>query len=152
MEFRTGSFEKKCLRFQNLVYKDDSAFCRAAELSKTGTKTLEEHKAVDSLKEQTKRGNVSVNKRHDNSANERRENDDRDARDSVHREILRYKFSGGKHRAAKKSCPAFGKRCSLCGRMNHFASQCFTKTRVNVVESDSESELDEHCLTLRSVD
>ena len=145
MKFRTSSFEK------NLVYKGALAFCRAAELSQTRTKTMEEHKAVDSLKEQTKRGNVSVNKRHDNSANERRENDNRDAKDSIHKEVPRYKFCGGKHRAAKKSCPAFGKRYSLCGRMNHFASQCFTKTRVNV-ESDGRSELDEYCLTLRSVD
>ena len=143
---------ENCLRFQTLLYKGTSAFCRAAELSKTRTKTLEEHKALDSLKEQTKRGNVSVNKRHDNSANERRENDDRDAKDFVHKEVLRYKLCGGKHRAAKKSCPAFGKRCSLCGRTTHFASQCLTRTRVNVVESDSESELDEYCLTLRSVD
>ena len=112
---------------------------------------MEEHKAVDSLKEQTKRGNVSVNKRHDYSANERCEKDDRDAKDSIHKEVPRYKLCGGKHRAAKKSCPAFGKRCSLRGRMNHFASQCFTKTRVNV-ESDGRSELDEYCLTLRSVD
>ena len=98
---------ENCLRFQTLVYKGTSAFCRAAELSKTRTKTLEEHKALDSLKEQTKRGNVSVNKRHDNSANERRENHDRDAKDSVHKEVLRYKLCSGKHRAAKKSCPSW---------------------------------------------
>ena len=36
--------------------------------------------------------------------------------------------------------------------MNHFASQCFTKTKVNHVESESESEVDEYCLTLSSVD
>ena len=36
--------------------------------------------------------------------------------------------------------------------MNHFASQCLSKTRVNVVESESESEIDEYCLTLHSVD
>ena len=36
--------------------------------------------------------------------------------------------------------------------MNHFASQCLSKTRVNVVESESESEIDEYCLTLHSVE
>ena len=41
---------------------------------------------------------------------------------------------------------------SVCGKMNHFASHCFTKTRGYVVESDSESELNEYCLMLRSVD
>ena len=126
------------------------SICRAAELSKT--RTLEEGEAVNPLKDQTKRGKVSANKSHDKSANKRRENDDRNARDSSPKEVLRCKFCGGKHRAAKKSCPAFGRRCSACGRMNHFATQCLSKTRVNVVESESESELDEHCLTLHSVE
>ena len=100
---------------------------------------------VNSLKEQTKRGKVSV-KRRDNSANKRRENAGRDVKDSSHKEVLRCKLCG-----AKKSCPAFGKSFSVWGRMNHFASQCFTETRVNVLKSESESELDEYCLTLRSV-
>ena len=36
--------------------------------------------------------------------------------------------------------------------MNNFASQCLSKTRVNIVESESESEIDEYCLTLHSMD
>ena len=43
------------------------SICRAAKFSETRTKTLEEGVAVNSLKEQTKRGKVSPNKRHDNS-------------------------------------------------------------------------------------
>ena len=80
------------------------------------------------------------------------ENADRNARDSSPNEVLRCKFCGGKHHVTKKSCPVFGKRCSVCTRMNHFASQCLSKTRVNVVESESESEIDEYCLTLHSMD
>ena len=95
---------------------------------------------------------MSAKKSHDKSFNKRRENADRNARDSSPNEVLRCKFCGGKHRAAKKSCPVFGKMCSVCGRMNHFASQCLSKTRVNVVESESESEIDEYCFTLHSVD
>ena len=82
-------------------------------------KTWEEGEAVNSLKDQTRRGKVSANKSHDKSANKRRENDDRNAKDSSPKEVLRCKFCGGKHPAAKKSCSAFGKRCSVCGRMNH---------------------------------
>ena len=89
---------------------------------------------------------MSANKSHDKSADKRRENDDRNARDSSPKEVLRCKLFGGKHRAAKKSCPAFGKRYSACGKMNHFASQCLSTKRVSVVESESESEPDE-CLT-----
>ena len=80
--------------------------CRAAELSKTRTKNLEEDEAVDSLNGQTKRVKVSVNKRH----NKRRENDNQDAKDSRHKEVLKWKFFGGKHRVAKKSFSAFSLR------------------------------------------
>ena len=72
------------------------------------------------------------------------ENADRNARDSSPNEVLRCKFCGVKHHVTKKSCPVFGKRCSVCRRMNHFASQCLSKTRVNVVESESEGEIDEY--------
>ena len=118
---------------------------------KTRTKTLKEGEAVNSLKEQTKLGKVSVNKGRNNSANKRRENDDWDVEDSSQKEVFRCKFFSAKHRAASKSRPPPGKSCSVCGRMNHFASQSFTKTRVNVVESESEGELVEYCLTFRSV-
>ncbi len=48
------------------------------------------------------------------------------------------KRCGSKHRP--KQCPAFGKQCSKCKGMNHFAKQCFSKkqakqsTNVHVVE------------------
>ena len=143
---------EELLKIPDLDLQRCLSICRAAELSKTRTKPLEEGEAVNSRKNLTKRGKVSANKSHSKSANKRRKNDDRNARDSSPKEVLRCKFCGGKHRAAKKSCPAFGRRCSACGRMNHFATQCLSKTRVNVVESESESELDEYCLTLHSVD
>ena len=143
---------EELLKIPDLDLQRCLSICRAAELSKTRTKTLEEGEAVNSLKDQTRRGKVSAKKSHDKSFNKRRENADRNARDSSPNEVLRCKFCGGKHRAAKKSCPVFGKMCSVCGRMNHFASQCLSKTRVNVVESESESEIDEYCLTLHSVD
>ena len=95
---------------------------------------------------------MPVNKRRANSHNKRRETSEQDAKDFSRKEIQRCKFCDGKHWAAKKSCLAFGKSCSFCRRMNHFAPQCFTKTKVNLVESKSESEVDEYCLTLRSVD
>ena len=77
MESRTSSFEKELPKIPVFDLQRCFNVCRAAELSKTRTKTLEEGEAVDSLNGQTKRVKVSVSKRHDNSANKRRENDDR---------------------------------------------------------------------------
>ena len=49
-----------------------------------------------------------------------------------------------------KNCPAFWKKCLACGKMNRFASQRLTRVKVNVVESENESEVNEYCLTLES--
>ena len=67
------------------------------------------------------------------------------------KETKRCKYCCGKRRIGKRNCPAFVKRCSACGIMNHFASQCMAKAKVNVVERESGSD-DEYCLTLESLD
>lgn len=102
------------------------SICRVADLAKTQTKTLQEDQAVNSLKEKTKQNKVPVNKRHNNSDYKRRKHSEQDTKDFSCKEIQRYKFCGRKHWPSKKSCPAFRKSCSFCGRMNHFTSQCFT--------------------------
>ena len=42
-------------------------------------------------------------------------------------------FCGGTfpHVGAKKKCPAWGKKCTTCGKMNHFARCCMSKEKVN---------------------
>ena len=112
MESKTDNFAKSCLRSQILIYKDALAFVERLSYRKHG---------LQLLKEQMKRDKVPVNKRRDNSRNKRRETPEQEAKDFSRKEVQRCKFCGGKHRAAKKSCPAFGKSCSFCGRMNHFA-------------------------------
>ena len=102
-----------------------------------------------------KRGKASDDKRRENM-NKRRESDERRENESPvhnanHKETKRCKYCGGKHRFGKRNCPAFGKRCSACGIMNHFASQCMAKANVNVVKRESGSD-DEYCLTLESLD
>ena len=57
------------------------------------------------------------------------------------------RYCGRKHERNKQKCPALGKRCLNCNKLNHFAAQCLTtkrrQSRVNTVQSDSESEFDE---------
>ena len=73
---------EELLKIPDLDLQRSLSICRAAELSKTRTKTLEEGEVVNLLKDQTKRGKVSANKSHDKSATKRRENDDQNARDA----------------------------------------------------------------------
>ena len=44
-----------------------------------------------------------------------------------------YYFCGGTfpHLGGKKKCPAWGKKCTTCGKMNHFAKCCMHKGKVN---------------------
>ena len=109
-----------------------------------------------------KRGKASDDKRRKN-VNKRRESDERREKSENNRREnespvhdanhKRCKYCGRKHRIGKRNCPAFGKRCSACGIMNHFASQCMAKANVNVVERERESGSDdEYCLTLESLD
>lgn len=37
------------------------------------------------------------------------------------------KFCGKQHEWKKLSCPAYGKQCRKCGKLNHFAATCKTK-------------------------
>ena len=149
-QLREDLLKDRCLDLQRCL---DA--CRAADLSKQRSKTLEEGQNVNSLSHQMKRGKVSDDKRRENM-NKRRESVERRENESpVHdanrKETKSCKYCGGKHRIGKRNCPAFGKRCSTCGIMNHFASQCMAKANVNVVERESGSD-DEYCLTLESLD
>uniref|UniRef100_A0AC34G7J2 Reverse transcriptase domain-containing protein n=1 Tax=Panagrolaimus sp. ES5 TaxID=591445 RepID=A0AC34G7J2_9BILA len=73
------------------------------------------------------------------------------------------KFCGGDHVQGKSNCPANGKKCNKCGKMNHFAAVCkgqrvndanpgmqknhagYAK-RQNLIEEDSQDEAEPQCL------
>ena len=51
----------------------------------------------------------------------------------------------------KEVCPAWGKRCTKCNRLNHFAGLCNYRQRVNKVDQEYESEAqrdEDYLLTL----
>ena len=43
------------------------------------------------------------------------------------------KYCGTKHKFIKEQCPAWGKTCQLCGRLNHVASKC-RRARVEMLD------------------
>ena len=45
---------------------------------------------------------------------------------------------GGQWHANRQQCPAWGKACRKCGKMNHFAKHCRSQSVNNVVDSTSE--------------
>jgi len=109
---------------------------------------LEEGENVNSLRDQMKSGKafhtktrMKMDKRRESiERREKSENDRHKNESPVHnvrrKETKRCKCCSGKHQMGKQNCPAFGKRCSACGIMNHFTSQCLAKAKVNVVETE----------------
>ena len=59
-------------------------------------------------------------------------------------------YCGGQHVYDKNKCPAFGKTCRKCGKLNHFQSVCLQKQSVHYVQEDSASE-DESVYYVESV-
>jgi hypothetical protein len=50
------------------------------------------------------------------------------------------KYCGGMHEWNKTKCPAYGKECRQCCKLNHFASVCKTKRQtVKKVDTSSDS-------------
>ena len=45
------------------------------------------------------------------------------------------KYCGTKHKFKKEQCPAWGKTCQLCGRLNHVASKC-RRARVEMLDME----------------
>ena len=129
--------------------------CCAAALSKDQSKTFEPDQGEVHLVKDNQ-------KRHPKRPPEQSFKDDKDhvpaadrVPDANHRkktkskEFVTCKFCGNKHEKRLDKCPAFGKRCLSCKKMNHFTAQCRLDTKVNVVDTD-EDEDHEYCLTLES--
>lgn len=93
---------ERLLREENLTLDKCVQICRASELSRENSKTIqgkteEEIHAVKKSQRRDKRDEICCN------------------------------FCGITHEKTKLKCPAFGKKCKKCGKENHFAVKCKTK-------------------------
>ena len=54
--------------------------------------------------------------------------------------IIQCKCCGRRHQCKKDLCPAYGKKCKICGKSNHFAIRCTKRERkANHVNEDTDS-------------
>ena len=61
------------------------------------------------------------------------------------------RFCGQKHARDKNTCPALGKRCNTCKKLNHFASMCNQRSsQVHELDCSDEQDLhdDEECIVV----
>ena len=112
--------------------------CRASELAKEREKTIQGR--------ETERVNDELHSVKSKRSEGKPKDRERRA-EKVEQGFVVCRYCGRKHERNKQKCPALGKRCLNCNKLNHFAAQCLTakrrQSRVNTVQSDSESEFDE---------
>ncbi|XP_077865913.1 uncharacterized protein LOC144353175 [Saccoglossus kowalevskii] len=101
--------------------------CKAAEISKEQIKTLEAPAMVMAVKQQQHRFKKPQWKQ---------------AQDTV-----TCKYCGTKHKRSKEKCPAYGKKCLYCKKMNHFAKCCLKRNqsqkKVHCLAEDMEDNSDD---------
>ena len=77
-------------------------------------------------------------------------------RKTVKREEAKCKFCGRLHPFQKEQCPAFGKKCNLCEKMNHFSKVCQSKSSIGACEcldgDDSDNDAEDVYALNRGVD
>ena len=94
----------------------------------------------------------------------------RDLKSDKNPKLINCKFCAKKHEEKKEKCPAWGKTCDKCGAKNHFSLVCSkhrpppkskklrdtqkdrqSRSKVNMVDVQEESDSDDYCLTVESV-
>ena len=77
-------------------------------------------------------------------------------KETVKREEAKCKFCGRHHPFQKEQCPAFGKKCNLCGKMNYFSKVCQSKSSIGACkcldEDDSDNDAEDVYALNRGVD
>lgn len=123
--------QKKLLESSNLTLDLAVDRCRAAELSEEHMKTMQRHEEslmVDVV--QSQRPEVKYN------SNYSKDKNDGNSKNNYSRQLYRCKKCAYEH--GPRRCPAFGKTCTICKKLNHFAQGCRFK-KVDFVEQSKEN-------------
>lgn len=100
------AMRERLLREENLTQDKCIQICRATELSKENSKTIQ-GKTLEEI--------------HAMKKNPRRDK----------KEEINCNFCGITHEKNKHKCPAYGKKCKKCGKESHYAAKCKSKFEKN---------------------
>ena len=121
------SVRARLLRESDLSLEKCVDICRAAEISTSQLRELNDEKAIHGVHVEEKAGQSDM-------AKNRRE----ERRDNTNNNLCN--FCGYRHRRGR--CPAYGKTCNKCKKLHHFANVCKAR-EVNVIDNTAE-EPDQH--------
>ena len=85
-----------------------TSMCKAAEAATTHLKGMSQSTSADVEVSYVKRRPLEKAKLHP----------------PHEKKLVECKFCGLPHQLVKSKCPAWGKKCGLCGDLNHFAKKC----------------------------
>lgn len=148
---------KELLQESKLTLQSCIDICRANECTKQQLQTMDQPDEVNAVDEKTpKRDRKSKSKR--------------DPKSGKTPKLINCKFCAKKHEEKKEKCPAWGKTCDKCGAKNHFSVVCNkqrpsphrkkprhtqrdrqSRSKVNMVYEQEESDSDDYCLMVQSV-
>ena len=150
------ALREKLLRERDLNLNSCIRICRASEVSKEQNKTFAE--LEDSVvhavqyRTDTRKKHAMPNSKVESSKTQQIPHTKRTS-------VVNCRFCGEEHERRRDACPAFGKECPKCHRMNHSANKCyreaFQKSRVHRIDDGSDDSgndyLDIKTLTFDSV-
>ena len=123
---RDDGTRKKLLQMRKLTLGSAVDLCRASEVA---CKQLREFRDSDDVRKLTNTASsVSRQRRPHQREQAEHQVNERRRQQTPNRGSGKCKFCGRNHRFQKDMCPAYGKKCDRCGKMNHFANMCQSKT------------------------
>ena len=131
---------ERLLAKKDLTLTTASEMCQTSELAKQHLKTLnEDTREVASVKwkgrgQLSDTNNNQVDKRGQNSKDSKGQNKSKFPSFPKKRTKHKCNRCGTEHTSGR--CPAYGKRCNKCHRLNHFAKYCMSKTVDAIEQSD----------------
>ena len=148
---------KKLLQESKLTLQGCIDICRANECTKQQLKTIDQPEEVNVVDKKTLKGDRKPKSR-------------RDPPSDKTPKLINCTFCAKKHEEKKEKCPAWGKTCDKCGAKNHFSVVCSkqrpplyrkkprntrkgrqSRSKVNMVYEHEESDSDDYCLMVESV-
>ena len=132
---RESDVQTELLKVRNLTLEKCIDICKAAENATLKNKMLRPENSVVNRVSSQRKG----------SSKSKLSNFDKPSSDISHSEVKDCKFCSKKHIKKKEKCPAYGKQCSKCKQLNHFACKCPNSKVKKSVNSGTVSKSNKVC-------
>ena len=143
---RDDGLRARLLRQSDLNLQNCIQICRSTELSKDRVKTLKAEKPEQVLAMQTRKSykqNKSFSHARKNTGSRPTDTSNQGSNKNNNRQtVTSCAYCGESHKRGQ--CPAYGKECNFCKKLNHYSKVCFSRGKDVHQLSSSEGSSDEY--------